>query len=1068
MRYNYFYRIKKTLFENKCFLSLLLLCCSLSSMGQPLNNGAWLSWDQEVGCKTYDYDPNPKYDGYLEDIANAPCLSVCEGGAMAFYMRGNNIRAVSWEISGGTILREYQDRIRVRWENRGAAGLSFKVVFNDGSITQGSLCIEVLAAPNAAFKLQLPQQALPDVVCLNTPFVINNLSEANGGSQIVSYEWDFGDGNVSRERNPQHQYSRPGIYTISLQVTNECHCSSYFKADIQVEAQIAARISCPTVSCENSVQTYTVESACGGDWFVVGGEVIEENEQEIQVIWNEVDQDGFGYVSYISYCGCRNWTTVKIPVVKNEGTIQGNPTACVRKQQRFSMPQWPTTDFQWELLSLTGAQSTLTPTDQRNEIVLNPLEAGRYLLVCTYTNTLLKCGGRATFEIEVVAVPEITGPTEFCETPKGIVYESNLNIPLLWEVKKGNTLVHSQTANSLFWEGGTAGFYTITATHQDYCTSIPLLVTITELPDISEVELIGEKMVCPGAPYVYRIENDDANFTYEWEVTHGQIHGSRFGDEVTVTFDVGESLERSITVKKFSLNSLRCTSAPKRFNILAMNPQARFTNLENTVLFCPSTYSSFKVDFDNNIQPDHIHWESFPDNFANIVQGQGSKTVQVSWNEVSNTNSGFLRLTIRKCDQLYVFNHPITLFESPHFTWQNPNPLNVCVYEPFTVTLVSDSNLSGGRVIWDLNNGSEPTAASPISGTRISSPPLAFEEELNDDIARVITATIINPNGCETQIQLNLNVLLHPKPVITVTPNGDIFVCPENGYAVTLYATHQLDIPDQNMEWYKSGQAGVLGYGPRYTVVGDSNHSEAGSYYVKMTSIFGCSRISDLVHIYENCNPSCSGLNETATTSFTQSCNDFSFTGTYTGSPVGVSWKQSRYLKRAAGHTDTQASFTTTKPGLHFVQYWVDYLINGNICRINIHKSFFKPYEAKFRYRMSCVSHNNTRDVTIIDHSLYADRTNVTYSFSRDGMPAEYSGRNSQYTFRNLAPGTYKFKIQLKNGSAYLCTEEKTVVVKGRPNAEFTVNYNPNCIENPILLAPVNYDPEYQYEWEFN
>ncbi|MBW3520497.1 hypothetical protein, partial [Flavobacterium sp. NKUCC04_CG] len=37
-----------------------------------------------------------------------------------------------------------------------------------------------------------------------------------------------------------------------------------------------------------------------------------------------------------------------------------------------------------------------------------------------------------------------------------------------------------------------------------------------------------------------------------------------------------------------------------------------------------------------------------------------------------------------------------------------------------------------------------------------------------------------------------------------------------------------------------------------------------------------------------------------------------------------------------------------------------------------------------------------------------------------------------------------------------------------RPNAEFTVNYNPNCIENPILLAPVNYDPEYQYEWEFN
>ncbi len=1069
MKQNYFYLINELLLKKRGLLTILFfICCSLSSVGQQLNNGAWLSWDKEAGCRTYDYDPNPKYDGYLEDIEQGPCLAVCENGPMTFYMRGNNISHVTWEITGGSISREYDNRIHVNWGNRGVGALTFKVVFTNGGSTQGSLCIDILAAPLAEFELQLPEGAEKDLVCLNTPFVIKNKSNNNGGSQIVSYEWDFGDGNVSYEKIPQHNYSRPGVYTIQLKVTNECHCSSYFKSEIRVEEQIAATITCPTVSCEETVQTYTVESECGGQWFVEGGEIVQENAWEIQVKWHDVDADGFGYVSFISRCGCRNWTTVKIPIIKSKGTIRGNPTACLNKQQRFSLPQWPTTDFQWELISLSGGQSTLIPVDQRNEIVLNPLEAGTYLLVCNYTNTMLKCGGRAEFEIEVVAVPEITGPTEFCETPKDILYESNLNIPLFWEVKKGNTVVHSETSTSFLWQAPTAGFYTITGTHRDHCTSIPLLVEVTELPDISDVELIGELMVCPGAPYVYKIENDDPNFTYEWGVSGGRIHGSRFGNEVTITFNAGEFIRRSITVKKFSLNSLRCTSAPKRFNISAMNPTATFTNLENTVLFCPSTYSNFKVDFNNGVEPDHIQWESFPDNFANIVQGQGTKTVQVSWNEVSNSNSGFLRLTIRKCDRLFVFNHPITLFQTPNFTSQNPTPLNICVYEPFTVTLVSDSNLSSGSVIWNLNNGSQPSAASSISGRSITSPPLIFEEDLNDDIARVITATIINPNGCQTEIQVNVNVLLHPKPVITVTPNGNIFVCPIDGYAVTLYATHQLDIPDQNMEWYKNGQAGVLGYGPRYTVAGNQNHSAAGSYYVKMTSRFGCSRTSELVHIYENCNPSCTGLNETVSTSLMESCNDFSLTGTYTGTPVKVTWKESRYLTRQAGHTANNITFTTKTPGLHFVQYWVDYLIDGNICRINIQKSFLKPYEAKFKYNMSCVASNNTRDVTIIDNSIYADRTNVTYAFSRDGMPAVYSGSSSQYTFRNLPPGTYKFKIQLSNGSAYICSEEKTVVVKGRPNAQFTVNYNPNCMENPILLAPAVYDPEYVYKWEFN
>ncbi|MCI5081492.1 MAG: PKD domain-containing protein, partial [Saprospiraceae bacterium] len=37
------------------------------------------------------------------------------------------------------------------------------------------------------------------------------------------FEWDFGDGNQSSEKDPTHQYDTPGCYSLSLLVGNDCH-----------------------------------------------------------------------------------------------------------------------------------------------------------------------------------------------------------------------------------------------------------------------------------------------------------------------------------------------------------------------------------------------------------------------------------------------------------------------------------------------------------------------------------------------------------------------------------------------------------------------------------------------------------------------------------------------------------------------------------------------------------------------------------------------------------------------------------------------------------------------------
>ncbi len=59
-----------------------------------------------------------------------------------------------------------------------------------------------------------------------------------------SWSWDFGDGNFSSEQNPVHEYTTPGLYTVSLTVTNPAASDTHAKTDY-----ITARI------CNNAMIT---------------------------------------------------------------------------------------------------------------------------------------------------------------------------------------------------------------------------------------------------------------------------------------------------------------------------------------------------------------------------------------------------------------------------------------------------------------------------------------------------------------------------------------------------------------------------------------------------------------------------------------------------------------------------------------------------------------------------------------------------------------------------------------------------------------------------------------------
>ena len=75
---------------------------------------------------------------------------------------------------------------------------------------------------------------------LDTINFFDNSTDPDG--EIVKWHWDFGDGNISEERNPTHKYADDGIYVVTLTVTDNEGATD------MITKQISVANSPPTVA----------------------------------------------------------------------------------------------------------------------------------------------------------------------------------------------------------------------------------------------------------------------------------------------------------------------------------------------------------------------------------------------------------------------------------------------------------------------------------------------------------------------------------------------------------------------------------------------------------------------------------------------------------------------------------------------------------------------------------------------------------------------------------------------------------------------------------------------------
>lgn len=75
---------------------------------------------------------------------------------------------------------------------------------------------------------------VPDSLCAEDYWQIDNLSSVPDSSAIVSYAWRMGDGQTSMLEIPNIRYLSPGPYTVFLKVVTEHGCPDSTEADIEI------------------------------------------------------------------------------------------------------------------------------------------------------------------------------------------------------------------------------------------------------------------------------------------------------------------------------------------------------------------------------------------------------------------------------------------------------------------------------------------------------------------------------------------------------------------------------------------------------------------------------------------------------------------------------------------------------------------------------------------------------------------------------------------------------------------------------------------------------------------
>ncbi len=1076
----------------------------------------FVTFDNTVGCQKLHTELLNVGNEIIDNLDN--CLNVCENSRVTYEVHGTQINGLyysnfDWQINGGVIIsadginqplgttsytsngvfNNNSTLLVVEWGGVGNASLKVKetTIYISPGLANAThclpketiICFNIIDRPQANYTVDdlaaPPPQGQWYDICKNQTVYFKDLSVATSGSDILFWEWDFGDGSPkSHQIHPHHKYITAGTYDVFLTVTNRCGCSNVFGIAIRVDAADAIDIECPAVVCEYSNVEYMANAACNPyAWSITGGNIIQQNDPNITVKWDNVGSDGFGYITLDgSYCNnvCPAKTKIRVPIVTQTADIDGPLTTCINKNYTYTLPPWPATNFKWKISGSSSAAAFNT-LDQRENIMEIGVGAipGIFDLECEYINTLIfpYCGGKAnTISIIIKDQPTIETTKLHCiGTPLqvDIIDINNLSLGGTndWTILKpdGSLITQQTTATAPSLNATTfnmPGMYRLEVKSINYtfCEPEPIMVKIIDKPS-TPTYINGEVNICEGYPYTYTVD-EQYGAVNNWQVSGGIIQGNSYGNSIVVIWNSGTP--KTITVQREweKLNS--CQSSPLTISVNTINVNGAITGLS-------STYED-KVDFYEfipstpGLEAETYIWKLSNSSIGNISSGQGTHKVEVTWYHLATPQSLSLSCDFVKCGHTYTFTLAIYVAKSTAISSVSISPsANICSGETVTFT----ANTTGPPAFsfnWDFGDGTVTTST-------LNTATHTYHNMSNASVINNVVVEVLNANGMVTDVETT-QITIKPQPNVYLTPASPVTV-PPAVIPIQLSVSNTYSGNYHYLWKFKEQTAPIS-----QTIGGNQNTydiittlpagaaSYFGDYWCIITNTAptnGCVSITNkmIVKPYTGsttgggCNPvqpvGINGFPTTITTTLPCgqvqiSCTVDGTTGS-NGNINGFAWTTdapvNEYTVSGNGSLTQSPLFIFNKAGMHKIILSVFYdnqTTGGYDCVETAEAYVIVPTIADMQWGISCNNSNGSYDLELFDYSsVYPGYQIQSWSWTISSTTnGTIVNNNPNCVISNLTPGsTQNISFSIYNG-INTCTATTSIVLPSLPQANYT------------------------------
>ncbi|MEO0900085.1 MAG: PKD domain-containing protein [Bacteroidota bacterium] len=750
-------------------------------------------------------------------IGNGPTASFTPGdvaGCMPLSLNlastssGGIAPLISFEWDFGNGQTSTQVNPSITYTNAGVYQVQLMVTNSSGCADTATHTVTVRALPDVEFAVNA------NVGC--APQAFNFIDQTSSAGGIVSWLWDFGDGNTSTSQFPVHTYLVDGVYDVSLTVTDAFGCAEaltktqYIRlSHPQANFTVNTDRNCPSV-----IATFTDLSVPDTTLTAWRWDFGDGNTSSLQNPVHTYQAAGSFDVRLIvtNVLGCED--TLLIPGAVQIGNgptasfAPGDTADCMPLSLNLASTSMggiaPLVSFEWDF----GNGQTST---QVNPSVSYP-NAGVYQVELMVTDSS-GCSDTVSHTVTVRALPDVdfvANDTLGC-APRSFTFSdqtvaSGAIVSWLWDFGDGNTSTaqfptHTYTAN---------GNYTVSliVTDQFGCTSSEIKVDYIKLsPPLVEFTLSPSRL-CPGTEVQFTDLSQTISNVVNWDWNFGD-GGTSTQANPTHIYHTPGLYDVSLTITDAS----GCVTTLTKVDTIEVFAPPVATFAPNTLAGCPALDVSF----------------------ANASTNGSSTSLTWNWDF---GNGGTSILTNPSMTYPNPGQYPVQLLVTDGNGCMDTSVINVRVYEPPTVSFTasdsfgcSPTNISfvdqtvpgDGQIFswsWNFGDGNMGSGQFPTNNY------------LNDGTYDV-GLVVVDQFGCTDSLEKpNYIKLSHPVANFMVASNQE---CPGTNISFI-----DQSIPDTTISsWYWD-----FGDGTSSTAQNPVHFYAVGGNYtisLTVTNIFGCS-----------------------------------------------------------------------------------------------------------------------------------------------------------------------------------------------------------------------------------